>query len=292
VATLYTIVLISTLLAWVNARTGRVDRRGAIRLVIPFFLLALAAWLIGGHHVVAWEVLQQFRHAVSQAMVGAALAGIAYLAVEPHVRRRWPTVLVTWSRVLAGRWRDPLVGRDVLAGLAFGAARGLIIMVVLWWGSRTMDAGADIISQVLSGRTTLAVLTSIPLAAIAPALALTVLMLVLRTVVRGNLLAVALVTVLAMVSTVSVATGASGVGGMLAAGVFALLATTCLIRFGLVAVVACFLTERVFTVLRAALAWNTGMGMLILAAIVALTLAAAYIAMGSPKLPREVKASA
>jgi serine/threonine protein kinase len=25
------------------------------------------------------------------------------LAVEPHVRRRWPTVLVTWSRVLAGR---------------------------------------------------------------------------------------------------------------------------------------------------------------------------------------------
>jgi len=117
-------------------------------------------------------------------------------------------------------------------------------------------------------------------------------MLVLRTVVRGNLLAVALVTGLAMVSTVSVATGASGVGGMLAAGVFALLATTCLIRFGLVAVVACFLTERVFTVLRAALAWNTGMGMLILAAIVALTLAAAYIAMGSPKLPREVKASA
>jgi hypothetical protein len=34
------------------------------------------------------------------------------------------------------------------------------------------------------------------------------------------------------------------------------------------------------------------MGMLILAAIVALTLAAAYIAIGSPKLPREVKASA
>jgi hypothetical protein len=99
-------------------------------------------------------------------------------------------------------------------------------------------------------------------------------------VVRGNLLAVALVTVLAMVSTVSVAPGASGVGGMLAAGAFALLTTTCLIRFGLVALFAFFLTGVAFTVLRAALAWNTGMGMLILAAIVALTLAAAYIAMG------------
>jgi hypothetical protein len=32
------------------------------------------------------------------------------------VRRRWPATLVSWSRLLAGRFRDPLVGRDVLAG--------------------------------------------------------------------------------------------------------------------------------------------------------------------------------
>ena len=28
--------------------------------------------------------------------------------------------MITWSRVLAGRWRDPLVGRDVLFGVLFG----------------------------------------------------------------------------------------------------------------------------------------------------------------------------
>lgn len=47
-----------------------------------------------------------------------------------------------------------------------------------------------------------------------------------------------------------------------------------------------FLTGAVLNSLRAALAWNSGAGGLILTAIVAMTLAAAYLAMGSPKLPR------
>jgi hypothetical protein len=37
------------------------------------------------------------------------------------VRRRWPATLVSWSRLLAGGFRDPLVGRDVLAGFLLGA---------------------------------------------------------------------------------------------------------------------------------------------------------------------------
>jgi hypothetical protein len=76
---------------------------------------------------------------------------------------------------------------------------------------------------------------------------------------------------------------------MLAAAAVGLLAATCLIRFGLVALIAYFLTGSVFTVLRFALAWNTGAGTLILAAIVALTLGAADTAMGSPRLPRAMK---
>ena len=41
-----------------------------------------------------------------------------YLAVEPWSRRLWPHAMVTWARVLAGRIRDPLVGRDVLVVVA------------------------------------------------------------------------------------------------------------------------------------------------------------------------------
>jgi serine/threonine-protein kinase len=43
-----------------------------------------------------------------------------YLALEPYVRRRWPWRVVAWNRLLEGRFRDPLVGRDLLLG-GFGA---------------------------------------------------------------------------------------------------------------------------------------------------------------------------
>jgi hypothetical protein len=72
------------------------------------------------------------------------------------------------------------------------------------------------------------------------------------------------------------------------AATLGLIAVTCLIRFGLVAVVAYFLTTSVFTLHRAVLPGNSGAGALILAAIIALTLGAAYVAMGSPKLPRGI----
>src|SRR5262245_20576051 len=188
--TIYLTLLVSLLLAWFNARIGRVDRRGAIRLVVPFFLLAVGTWVVGAHHVATLDILQQTRHAVSQALVGTAMLGVAYLAFEPHVRRRWPAVLVAWSRVFGGRWRDPLVGRDVLAGLAFGAAGGLVNLLEAWWMSRTMDAESNVITSVLSARTALAALMVIPLGVMVLAFFLTVVMLVLRTVGRRNLVAV------------------------------------------------------------------------------------------------------
>src|SRR3979411_3038913 len=43
-----------------------------------------------------------------------------YLALEPYVRRRDPHTLISWSRLLAGQWRDPLVGRDLLIGAVYG----------------------------------------------------------------------------------------------------------------------------------------------------------------------------
>jgi serine/threonine-protein kinase len=54
-----------------------------------------------------------------EALQFGAMVCVLYFALEPYVRRRWPTSLITWSRLLAGDWRDPLVGRDVLLGVAF-----------------------------------------------------------------------------------------------------------------------------------------------------------------------------
>ena len=48
----------------------------------------------------------------------ACLTGLLYFAIEPLARRFWPHLLVTWTRALYGRWRDPAVGQSILAGVA------------------------------------------------------------------------------------------------------------------------------------------------------------------------------
>jgi hypothetical protein len=46
---------------------------------------------------------------------------IAYMAMEPTMRRRWAEKLISWSRLLSGRVRDPLVGQHILIGAIAGA---------------------------------------------------------------------------------------------------------------------------------------------------------------------------
>ena len=57
----------------------------------------------------------------------ASRIGSIYLALEPWVRRYWPQTMITWSRVVAGQWTDPLVGRDLLFGTFFGIVYALMI---------------------------------------------------------------------------------------------------------------------------------------------------------------------
>jgi hypothetical protein len=58
-------------------------------------------------------------HAVRDALFWAGFAWALYIALEPYVRRRWPVVLISWNRLLSGKLRDPLVGRDLLIGILF-----------------------------------------------------------------------------------------------------------------------------------------------------------------------------
>ena len=56
----------------------------------------------------------------------ACLVWVFYLALEPYVRRLRPWTLVSWTRLLNGGFRDAVVGRDVLVGLAFGTYIALL----------------------------------------------------------------------------------------------------------------------------------------------------------------------
>jgi len=114
-------------LARANLRAGRGDRRGALRLAAATYLAIGAMWILGGHHVAGapegWLLISAFTNAA-----GMALGfWIMYLALEPFARRRWPEMLISWTRAFSGRVADPLVGRDALIGAAIGAAAGLIL---------------------------------------------------------------------------------------------------------------------------------------------------------------------
>ena len=110
-----------------NFRAGRGDRRGAMRLALAAYATAVAMWACGAHHpgglFEIWSVIGGF---VNAAGMGVGL-WVIYLALEPFARRRWPEMLISWTRGLSGRWSDPLVGRDLLIGAALGTAAGLLL---------------------------------------------------------------------------------------------------------------------------------------------------------------------
>lgn len=104
-----------------NLRLGRADTGRGLR----FVLLVAGVWMLVGllgsrHNLSLAELLGQVRLFLGPAILQAVLLGLLYFAVEPATRRRWPWRITAWNRLLAGRWRDPMVGRDLLLGLSVG----------------------------------------------------------------------------------------------------------------------------------------------------------------------------
>ena len=112
---------VAVLLALRNLRSGRGDRRGALRLSL--FLLA-AGLLSNG---LATGDLSALSRGQALVMFVAAFAWVLYVALEPHIRRVWPETMIGWSRLLAGGVRDPLVGRDVLVGVLVAIGDALLV---------------------------------------------------------------------------------------------------------------------------------------------------------------------
>ena len=114
--------LAAVLLARRNWQLGRIDRKGALRIGIARCLLGLVVW-VGTVHAVPDEsmIVFFFANCAAWLMWGASLA-LIYVALEPSVRARWPHSIVTWNRLLAGRWLDAQVGAHILIGAAVGSA--------------------------------------------------------------------------------------------------------------------------------------------------------------------------
>jgi serine/threonine-protein kinase len=115
-------VLAAILLARRNWRLGRVDHKGAFRIGIARFLLGAVIWVGTVHAVPSSDMITLAVSSFATWLAWGAGFWLLYLALEPSVRAHWPHSIVTWNRLLAGRWKDPQVASHVLIGAAVGAA--------------------------------------------------------------------------------------------------------------------------------------------------------------------------
>jgi protein kinase-like protein len=175
-----------------NLRAGRGDRRGAQRLAAGVFAAALMAGLLRADH--GGAISDEYDTLVTltaYSLFWSAFAWVIYAGLEPHVRRRWPHMLISWNRLLAGRWHDPMVGRDVLLGGLAGIALGLLVVLVVfsipaWLGLPAARPRAQVLTPLISVRHMLFfVASSVPIS-IMQAMSVPGILLILRIVFRSD----------------------------------------------------------------------------------------------------------
>jgi serine/threonine-protein kinase len=260
-------------------RSRKADRAGVLRLTALVFGIAFLSWLFESSHVPHGYIeLELFLFGVALGLQSGIRYGLMYAAVDPYFRRLWPQSLIPWTRLLSGRLRDPLVGRDVLVGLAFGMATYLLGNGALLFGSRDsmMPVLVDL-QPLLSPRYVLVnVLTSCQLA-IFIGLECAVVFLLLRVLLRNQWLAALVVFLLALGAySTNLTTLYSTIMLILAAAIF----TYVLVRFGLLALIAhlfigTFASMTPFTL--DASSWYAGTSTLGIAAVAAVILYAFVI---------------
>jgi serine/threonine-protein kinase len=244
----------AVLLASLNWRRGRGDRRGALRLALYVFSMRLLLWIITGHHVAEpWGELGMLLPALGQSILLATVTWLLYMALEPYVRRLWPESIVSWSRLLSGGYRDPLVGRDLLIGFCFGVLLQYMNVashhVPELLGAAAQPPVPWGLHGLLGGRWALGGLFSVLLGSLAAPLAYTTLVLILRMIFRVQWLAATafcllftLLSVLEFIAfagaTLSLEIIALSVVLGVTSGVFMIVL---LLRFGLLATVGAFI---------------------------------------------------
>jgi serine/threonine-protein kinase len=112
-----TIFLGAIFLAYFNWKKGRTDLSGAVKLAFFVFLLNFLSSFIVSDHLSLFGLMNNTITSIAPSALNFALiTSVFYLALEPFVRKYWPEVLISWNRMLKGDLRNPLIGRDILAG--------------------------------------------------------------------------------------------------------------------------------------------------------------------------------
>jgi serine/threonine-protein kinase len=279
----------AVLLAWRNHRHGRGDLRGALRLS-GFVLIAwLVQWLLLAHHLPLGPEFGKLSWALSEALFYGAVLLVLYMALEPYVRKRWPQSLISWTRLLDGDWRDPVVGGHVLLGVAAGVVLGLLFELPLALDALRNGLGLDVTSVLaLRGPVEAAVLplrnlvgSGLPLA-----LAGFFMYFLLRVLLRREWAAV--VVFVGVFATPAVLSGQ--LPAIVVNVVGPLAQVWVLRRFGLLPFVALFVAQNTVRQLPMTLdfsAWYAHATITALVIVVGLAAGSFYVALGGRKVLRE-----
>jgi len=189
----------ATLLARKNIKSGRIDRRGASRISAFVFILCMCVFAFSATHRITLFELAIVVYALGWSFVTAGLVWVIYVALDPFIRRRWPHSIISLNRLILGRVRDPLVGRDVMIGIAASCVFALIQLVQIHqsWANATPGPAA------LNGAwSLLGALAFYAQSAIWTALVLFCLVFVLRVVLRRAWLVAAILIALSLVEAI------------------------------------------------------------------------------------------
>jgi serine/threonine-protein kinase len=235
-------IIAAAALARRNVRLGRGDRRGAVRLASYGFAAAVAFWALQADHVAELRPeIGLILNGVALCLLIAALIWLLYLALEPYARRRWPSSLVSWTRLLSGRLADPLVGRDVLVGAVAGVVVAILFPLSLIGSTRlgqpAIRPAWDALDTLLGLRMLVSYAIGEQLEAALAGMVFFFILLVLRLLLRRDWLAVAALVALSSIQP-ALALQAAWWLVVLVQAVALAIVLVVLVRFGLLAVIA------------------------------------------------------
>lgn len=274
-------IIAAPAMAVFNIRRRRGDRRAATIFAIGLLVVDWLSRVLPTHSVSDLLVNMIQSRPQARALWTAALAYFAYVGAEPFVRRFWPQLLIGWSRFIAGEWRDAMVSRDVLSGMAAGAGMFIFLAVARAFEFVTPESGAQLwwpdLTQTLGERFLAASVCGFISGAALSAMLLTLLLVGLRMLVRVQIVASILLAVFMLPALAGMML--STLPGFVIAACYASVAAFVFTRVGVLAAIAMFITWNLLQTTPTGTdlsAWYAGPGVVVLAALLGLAAACAW----------------
>lgn len=265
-------------------------------------VVSTSGWLFGANHPptsspingimpVAWAM------PVVWSFYTVSFLWLFYIALEPYLRQRWPHRIVSWSRLLTGRLRDPLVGRDLLIGGLFGLAIILVdyasFLVPKWIGLSPIVPGSINPDTLFGVRRLFGQICHMQVESLVTGFGTMILILLSYLGLRREWLAVTTVWLL-LVSVRALGESATSPAQMLSIAVQLALFMIVLMRYGLLAGIAAqfFTWWWHFPMTADFSSWYAGSGQFAIVIATGLAVYGFYTCLGrQPRLPRYSQAA-